>query len=296
MLKRTIYFSNPHRLSLKHKQLVAEERETGEVRTVPVEDIGFVVLDNMQISVSLPLIEALVGNNAAVVFCDSKHHPQSMLLNLDSHNTQTEIFRYQINAALPLKKNLWKQTIETKIRNQANLLKFLNKEYSDVFDYSKDVKSGDTDNKEGTAARIYWSKLFGKDFTRHRYGIMPNGLLNYGYMILRAAVARALVGSGLLPTLGIHHHNKYNAYCLADDIMEPYRVYVDKRVYEIYNKNPDILILEKEHKAELLQLPADDVYIDNNRRPLMIALSQTTASLARCYAGEVKRIKYPELK
>ncbi len=296
MLKKTLSFSNPYRLSLKNLQLVAESKDSGEIRTVPIEDIGFIVLDNMQISVSLPLLEALVANNVAVVFSDSKHMPQSMLLNLDSHSIQTEIFRNQINASIPLQKNLWKQTIEYKIQNQAKLLKLLDRPSADILALAKDVKSGDSENKEGTAARLYWSRLLGLKFTRDRFGEFPNELLNYGYIILRAAVARSLVGSGLLPTLGIHHRNKYNAYCLADDIMEPYRPYVDRRVFYMVKKNSDLFSLGKEEKAELLQVLTDDVIIDKMRRPLMVALSMTTASLAKCYSGEVKTIKFPEFK
>ena len=296
MLKKTLFFSNPYRLNFKLNQLVAESRQDGEVRNIPIEDIGFVVIDHMQISISMPLLEALVNNNVAVVFSNSKHMPHSMLLNLDSHNSQTEIFRNQINASVPLKKNLWKQTIEFKIANQARLLKLCDRQSLDLMKLSKDVKSGDIENREGTAARAYWPRLMGDGFIRDRFGDYPNNLLNYGYIILRAAVARALVGSGLLPTLGIHHRNKYNAYCLADDIMEPYRPYVDRRVYEKCKTNQDVFILEKEHKAELLKVLTDDVIIEKLRRPLMIALSMTTASLAKCYAGEAKNIKYPEFK
>jgi len=296
MLKRTLYFTNPYRLSLKYNQLIALNKTTEEEQSVPVEDIGFVVLESMQISISLPLIEALVNNNVAVVFCDSKHMPQSLLLNLDGHTTQSEVFRNQINASVPLKKNLWKQTIEAKIRNQAKLLKLFDKKSFDVLGFAKDVKSGDLENREGAAARIYWTRLFGEGFIRDRYGDYPNGLLNYGYIVLRAAVARSLVGSGLLPTLGIHHRNKYNAYCLADDIMEPYRQYVDRMVYKLFRAEPEYSILEKEHKAELLRILTEDVFIDNLRRPLMIALSITTASLAKCFAGESRSVKYPELE
>ncbi len=296
MLKRTLFFSNPFRLSLKNNQLIAKLKDIDEHLSAPIEDIGFIVLDNMQISISLPLLEALVKNNVAVVFCNSKHHPHSMLLNLDGHNTQTEIFRNQIEASLPLKKNLWKQTVEAKIINQAKLLELLHINSSDVLYFSKNVKSGDSENMEGAAARIYWRKLFGKSFIRERYGDYPNDLLNYGYIVLRAAVARALVGSGLLPSLGIHHKNKYNAYCLADDIMEPYRPFVDRRVYNIYNQNSEPEYLSKEHKAELLMVLTDDVLINKKiKRPLMVALSQTTASLVKCYLGDTKSIKYPYL-
>jgi len=295
MLKRTLYFTNNYRLSLKDAQLVAEYKADGHIRTVPIEDIGFVVLDDMRITVSLPLLEALTANNVAVVFCNSTHHPQSMLLNLDGHSIQTELFREQINAGLPLKKNLWKQTIEAKISNQAALLSLLGQPSNTLLAYAANVKSGDTDNKEGAAARLYWPRIFGKNFTRERFGDFPNPLLNYGYAILRAAVARALTGSGLLPTLGIHHRNKYNAYCLADDIMEPYRPFVDRRVQALYIKNPNINEICKEHKAELMLIITDDVKIGKTRRPLMLALSQTTASLARCFAGEAKSITYPKL-
>ncbi len=296
MLKRTLFFANPCWLSLKNSQLVVQNKDEENTATIPIEDIGFVVLENMQIQVSLPALEALVSNNVAVVFCNARMHPQSMLLNLDGNNIQSELFRDQINASLPLKKNLWKQTVEEKIMNQARLLGLLGRVNGDLEALAKDVKSGDSENREGAAARMYWPRLFGKGFMRDRFGAYPNPLLNYGYAILRAAVARALSGSGLLPTLGIHHHNKYNAYCLADDIMEPYRPFVDRRVHAVFSKDKDVVILTKEHKSELLQLLADDTYIDSNRRPLMLALSQTTASLAKCFTGEVKSLKYPMLK
>jgi CRISPR-associated protein Cas1 len=296
MLKRTLYFTNPYRLSVKNSQLIAFNKATEEVQSVPLEDIGFVVLESMQISISMPLIEALIHNNAAVVFCDSKHMPQSLLLNLDGHTTQSEVFRNQINASIPLKKSLWKQTVEGKIRNQAQLLKLFDKKFTDILGFAKDVKSGDPENREGAAARVYWTRLFGAGFIRDRYGDYPNDFLNYGYIVLRAAVARALVGSGILPTLGIHHRNKYNAYCLADDIMEPYRPYVDRMVYQLYTASPEYAVLEKEHKAALLKVLTEDVFIGNLRRPLMIALSITTASLAKCFAGTSKNVHYPELE
>lgn len=157
----------------------------------------------------------------------------------------------------------------------------------------KSVKSGDSDNREGFAARLYWLELFGSNFIRDRDGDPPNPFLNYGYILLRSAVARALAGSGLLATLGIHHRNRYNAFCLADDIMEPYRPYVDEIVFSMHNRWPDVYSLEKIHKAELLKLMTIDVNIGQNKRPLMIALSQTTSSLARCFSGEIRKIVFP---
>jgi CRISPR-associated protein Cas1 len=293
MLKRTLFLSNPYHLSLKNKQLVVSEKAGMAIKTAPVEDLGFIVLDHPQISFSMKLMEELSENNVAVVFCDSKHLPSSMLLPLDAHHIQNEIFRAQIDASEPLKKNLWKQTIEAKIKNQARLLTKLGKNSGPLKAIAKSVKSGDSDNREGFAARLYWMELMGREFIRDRYGEPPNPFLNYGYILLRSAVARALSGSGLLATLGIHHRNRYNAFCLADDVMEPYRPWVDEIVYRMNEKWPGSFMLEKEHKAELLQLMTADVKIGENRRPLMVALSQTTASLARCFSGEQRKIDYP---
>ena len=293
MIKRTFFVSNPYHLSLKSKQLQVSEKGGLVIKTAPVEDIGFLVLDHPQISFTMKLVEELSEFNVATIFCDSKHMPASMLLPLEAHYIQGELFRAQISASEPLKKNLWKQTIEAKIMNQARLLDKLEKKSIQLKSIAKTIKSGDSDNREGFAARIYWTALLGKEFIRDRYGEPPNNFLNYGYILLRSAVARALAGSGLLATLGIHHRNRYNAFCLADDIMEPYRPYVDEIAYDLNEKYPDTMMLEKEHKAGLLQLMAVDVKIGENKRPLMIALSQTTASLARCFNGEQRKITYP---
>lgn len=296
MLKRTLFISNPYHLSLKHRQLVVSEKAGMPVKAAPIEDIGFIVLDNPQISFTMKLVEELNDNNVAVVFCDSKHLPSSMLLSLDANHIQNELFRAQIRASEPLKKNLWKQTVVAKIKNQARLLEKLGINGNQLKVIAKSVKSDDSDNREGFAARMYWNALFGKEFIRDRYGNPPNMYLNYGYIILRSAVARALSGSGLLATLGIHHRNRYNAFCLADDIMEPYRAWVDEIAADLEEKYPGEYMLRKEHKAELLQLMTADVRIGENRRPLMVALSQTTASLARCFSGEIRKIIYPEFE
>lgn len=294
MLKRTLFFGKPSRLSVKDKQLVIESKEDGAIHKVPIEDIGYAVIENQQISFSVPLLQELMANNVAVIFCDAGHMPNSMLLNLDGHHLQNELFRFQIEASEPLKKNLWKQTIEAKIRNQSALLHKLGKNGSLLKPFYSNVKSGDIDNREGIAARIYWTEMYGPDFTRDRYGACPNNLLNYAYIVLRAAVARALTGSGLLATLGIFHHNRYNAFCLADDIMEPYRPFADEIVFKLFqNGNQE---LTTDVKAEILKILANDVCFENTTRPLMVGLSQTTASLSRCFTGEQKKMVYPELK
>jgi CRISPR-associated protein Cas1 len=313
MIKKTLYFGNPTYLSLKNAQLVIKLPEiekndtlpdsfkTENVKTIPIEDIGIVILDNKQITITHGLIEALLDNNCALITCDSNRMPVGLLLPLAGNSVQNERFTAQIEASLPLKKQLWQQTVQAKIENQAFVLKeYRGAEVRNMLKWVDEVRSGDADNLEARAAVYYWSNLF-ENFKRDREGEPPNNLLNYGYAILRAIVARALVASGLLPTLGIHHHNRYNAYCLADDIMEPYRPFVDKLVVEIvdvgtYCNTPLSAELTKEMKTKLLQIPVLDVMINNQRSPLMIAVSQTTASLAKCFLGESRKIAYPSFE
>ncbi len=308
MIKKTLYFGNPAYLSLKDKQLVIKLPEISKVQdipdalkeemkiTKPIEDIGVVVLDNKQITLTSGLLEALLENNVAVITCDSKSMPVGLMLPLYGNTTQNERFRIQLEASLPLKKQLWQQTIKAKISNQHTvLLKCKQENMRCMQVWANEVRSGDPENTEARAAAFYWKNLFGhiEGFTRERDGTPPNNLLNYGYAILRAIIARALVSSGLLPTLGIHHHNRYNAYCLADDIMEPYRPYVDELVYEIVLSGKDYSVLTNELKAILLTIPTLDVKIGNKRSPLMIAAGQTTASLFKCFNGELRNIAYP---
>jgi CRISPR-associated protein Cas1 len=219
------------------------------------------------------------------------------MLPLEGHTVQQERFQDQLGSSLPLRKQLWQQTVQQKILNQAALLRELHGiETGNMRQWAKEVLSGDSTNLEGRAAAFYWSKMFPTipDFTRSRDGAYPNALLNYGYAILRAVIARALVGSGMLPTLGIHHHNRYNAYCLADDIMEPYRPYVDRLVVETMAVCCDVEVTTA-IKSRLLTVPTLEVFINGQRSPLMVASSQTTASLARCFSGESRRVAYPEM-
>lgn len=296
MIKQTLYFSNPYHLSAKLKQLVITNKETGEVKERVIEDLGFVIIDHQEISFTQSVMQELAENNVAVVFCDKTHHPSSMLFPLDGNTLQTERFRSQIDASEPLKKQLWQQTIKAKINNQAELFKRLGKNDEALKRYASKVLSGDSTNEEAQAARHYWQNIFGNErFIRDRFGMPPNPTLNFGYTILRSATARALVGSGLLPTLGIHHHNKYNAFCLADDIMEPYRPFVDKLVVELKNESDDYHKMSKEIKARLIGIIGMDVMMEGNKRPMMIALSQTTSSLVKCFEGKEKKIVYPTL-
>jgi CRISPR-associated protein Cas1 len=298
MIKRTLYFGNPAYLSTQLDQLVVFLPETEEKKTVPIEDIGVVILDHQQITISQALIAKLLNHNVALITCDQTHHPSGLLLTLDGHTLQSQKFKEQIQASKPLLKQLWQQTIECKIENQAALLEKQGIEVGNMKRWVQEVKSGDTTNREARAAVYYWNKVFTQfpEFTRDRFGLPPNHLLNYGYAILRAIVARSLVGSGLLPTLGIHHRNQYNAYCLADDIMEPYRPFVDQLVVKIIDENGHFLDMGKNIKTQLLQIPTLDVEIDRQKSPLMVAVQRTTASLSKCFAGEIRKILYPVLK
>lgn len=310
MIKKTLCFSNPAYISMRDAQLViklpevekadilSEDFKKANEITRPIEDIGVLVLCHKQITITSGVLEALLENNCAVITCDSKSMPVGLLLPLDGNTTQNERFRDQLNASQPLRKQLWQQTIQYKIRNQAAVLS----QYSDAETrcmqvWANDVRSGDPDNLEARAAVYYWKSLFGHlpGFIRDREGVPPNNLLNYGYAILRAVIARSLVASGLLPTLGIHHHNRYNAYCLADDIMEPYRPYVDRLVYEITEQYGMNVELTKDIKAELLSIPTLDVAVGGKRSPLMVAASQTTSSLYKCFSGELRKIAYPAI-
>ncbi|MFA6832137.1 MAG: type II CRISPR-associated endonuclease Cas1 [Bacteroidaceae bacterium] len=309
MIKQTLYFGNPAYLSTKDEQLLMRipevEKDTiltevdkkRAVRSFPIEDIGVVILDDKQITITQGLIDKLLSNNCAVICCDNKRMPSGLLLPLMGNTVQNERFRLQIESSLPLRKQLWQQTVQQKIRNQASVLSTKGDYAKSMYCWAEKVKSGDVENVEGRAAAHYWRHLFPPDmfFVRGQEEGPPNNLLNYGYAILRAVIARSLVASGLLPTFGIHHHNRYNAYCLADDIMEPYRPYVDKLVLEIIDEHKDVSVLSKEIKARLLSIPVLDVRIDGEMSPLMVAASTTTASLYKCFNGESRKIVYPEL-
>ena len=263
MIKRTLFFGNPAYLSTKNEQIVIsypdKEQET---KTVAIEDIGVIVLENQQITITNGLLEKLTNNNVALINCDQYHLPIGLLMPLNGHTEQTERFKNQINASVPLKKNLWQQTITAKILNQAGLLKEKGIPCRKMELWAKEVTSGDALNHESRAAVFYWQNLLNiENFTRGQKGIPPNNLLNYGYAILRAITARAIVSSGMLATLGIFHRNKYNAYCLADDIMEPYRPYVDLIVCHIMETEDSYEELTIEIKKQLLSIATIDVFI-----------------------------------
>ncbi|MEN9303887.1 MAG: hypothetical protein RL264_2316 [Bacteroidota bacterium] len=295
MVKRTLHFSNPAHLSTSKLQLIVELKDEQRTKhTVPIEDIGLMVLEHPQITFTLGLLDELLENKVALVTCNGKYMPNGLLLPLEGNTEQTERMHTQLNASLPLKKQLWQQTIKAKIHNQAQVLAAIGCENKRLLSLKDKVSSGDSSNCEAQAAAYYWGQLYGGDFVRSREKETPNAQLNYGYAILRSIVARSLTASGLLPTFGIHHKNKYNAYCLADDIMEPFRPYVDWMVLHLENIKENDEGLTKVHKIKLLELPQLDVMINDLKRPLFHAVGMTTASLYKCYSGEQRKIAYPD--
>lgn len=303
MIKRTICIENACFLKYSNQQMVVsyshiKGMEDRPEKTVPIEDLGMLVLEHQQISLTHYLLDKLVSNNVAVVTCNDSHHPTGLLMPLEANTLQSERFKAQIEATEPLKKQLWQQTVKAKISNQAAVLKKWGGKFQLLKNLADGVKSGDADNSEAIAAAHYWQNLFPPAwlFYRKRDGVPPNNLLNYGYSIIRAGMARAIVGAGLLPTLGIFHRNRYNAYCLADDMMEPYRPFVDMVVRGIIDRTSAVEKLTPELKVELLKIPAMDVLLNGEKSPLMVAMQRTAASLARCYTGDQRKLLLPEIQ
>lgn len=298
MIKRTLFFVNPLYLSTQNERLSITEKNTGEITNLPFEDIGYIICDNKQIVFTQSVIQKCSQHNICIIFCDDSHLPNSMLLHLVTNNVQSQLFAKQISAKENFKKVLWQTTINAKINNQASLLKKYEIENATLLKLRDSIKKGDETNREAVASKYYWKNLFPKEniekFKRDRYGDTPNNFFNYGYAILRAAIAKGLSGSGLLPTLGIHHKNKYNHFCLADDIMEPYRPFVDELVlvWLLQNKNE---LLDIEFKKHILTLLTADVKLNDNIKPLSIAISSTTSSLAKSFNESKCLIQYPEL-
>lgn len=294
MIKRTIYIGSACYLKLKDNQLKIIEPATKAIKgSIPIEDIALLVLDHYQITISTQIITNLQANNTAIITCDAHHLPFGLMLPFYSHTQFAKRVKEQLKASEPLKKQLWKQMVVQKIKNQQSVLRLFAKPHGHLTDYWQNVLSGDTTNMEGIAAQNYWKYAL-TNFQRDRFGDVPNNLLNFGYAILRSLTARALVSSGLLPVIGIFHKNKYNPYALADDVMETYRPFVDKMVLNFIQEH-SVTELNKQTKAYLLGIATQDVIMDGKQRPLMVALTTTTASLYKCFLGEIRQLKLPEL-
>lgn len=294
MIKRSIVISNPARLSSGTQQLVIKN-DDGEHK-VPLEDIGFLIVESRQCTMTSALLDDCGKFNIALVSCDESHMPSGLHLPMSSHSTYTQRVRKQLEATDSLKDNIWKQLVSAKVARQGDVLAYMGNMagYRKAMRYSKEVTSGDSTNIEATCAQMYWPQ-FSPYFFRAQNGPHPNSWLNYGYAIVRAATARAIVGAGLLPVSGVFHKNKYNPYCLADDLMEPYRPFVDRVVYDLKDKiDPEEERLPKEVRIELLKLLTATVQIKGQQSPLMNAVQHTAYSLAQIYIGEKRKLELPE--
>ena len=293
MIKQTLMFTSPVYLSLKDGQLVITFKDNKDTVTRPIEDIGFVVIEHPEVSISIPALNELADNNVSVIFCDRKKMPKTMLMTLEGNTTQQESYKYQIEASAPTKKNVWKQLVEFKIRNQALLLNKLGKNGDILKQYYMNVKSGDTDNREGAAAREYWGRIFYEGFKREREGLPPNNLLNYGYAILRASVTRAIVAVGLHPAFSLFHHNSEDPTPLANDLMEPWRPIVDIAVYKLYlAEKKDLLPDEKKTLTQVLEW---DLELNGQRSPLRVCIQRLCNSFVDICEGSSSSLLFAKI-
>ncbi len=291
MIKRIVDVGHPARLSYRRKQLVVSRDESDE-QEAPLEDIGIIFLDDPQINCTQVLLRECLANNTVVVISAENHIPAGLLLPLDGNSLHAKILRDQIAATEPVKKRLWRALVKAKIRAQADLLKKLNRDPHPLPVYEIGVRSGDPENLEAQASRAYWPKLLGPEFRRDRDATGVNALLNYGYAVLRAVVARAVVGAGLHPSLGLHHHSQYDAFALASDLMEPYRPLVDERVVAILKDGVEPVLGQGEKKS-LLSVLTSELLCGDRKLPFVTALHSLAASVARILSGTEREMEIP---
>ena len=294
MIKRIVDVSEPAYIHIKHQQLLIDKKEE-TIGTIPIEDLGVLILQHPAIVITQKAIIASQQNNVAILFCDEKHLPYSIILPVsDGHSLHQKVMRTQINAKKPVKKRIWKQVIQQKIKEQGKTLSLAGVNTALLAKLANKVKSGDAENREAQAAQHYWRRLFGQTFRRNHEAAGVNTLLNYGYAVIRALIARAIVAGGLHPALGIHHHNQYNALCLADDLMEPFRPWVDWLIYQIWLENEGAGI-DRKAKQHILGLLGEEVYMNKKTMPMMVACHYLTADFKRCLEGSSEYLKYPTL-
>lgn len=281
-------------LKLRNSQLIIEH-ENEELGSIPIEDMSALVIDHPQTVITQAVLSELVKANVMVISCDDKHQPIGLFLPLDSHSTQTERFTAQLELGLPAKKNLWKQIVQGKVKGQARVLHDVTGSDAGIGKLVKKVRSGDPENIEAQAARRYWSRLFDSDkFRRDRFAEDQNRYLNYGYAVLRALVSRSLCAAGLHPSIGIHHKNRYNSYCLADDMMEPYRPLVDLNVWQIVEDHGHDSDMDQDIRRRLIEIIKREVKVDGEKYTFQGAVQKSTQSLARVMQGYEKILSLPE--
>jgi CRISPR-associated protein Cas1 len=281
-------------LHIKNKQLMLTMPDGGQ-ESMPLDDVGVLVASHPNISYTQSVLSTLLEQGGSFVACSRNCMPVGMLLPIESNYIQTERMALQASASVPCKKRIWQQIIKAKVKSQGELLKTLYKDDEGLLGLAEKVKSGDVGNVEAQAARRYWSKLFNdSSFRRNRDAEDQNRFLNYGYAILRAIVARGLCATGLHPSLGVHHHNRYNAFCLADDVMEPMRAIVDKVVVE-YTKDWGVKApLDNSVKRMLIGTLQEKFLYNKEKRNLFDITNRIGSSLVACFNGEKTNIMFPE--
>ncbi len=292
MIKRIVDISTPSYLHARNLQAIIEQQKR-EVERIPIEDMGVLIVSSPSVTISSNLIASCQQNNCIIIFCDHKHLPISVLLPLSGNSLHSKILNIQTSVRKPLKKRLWQKIVIAKIESQIKALVTFDKNSSTLESMKSRVKSGDPDNVESQASRVYWPIMFGKNFRRDQKAEGVNFLLNYGYALLRASVARALCGTGLHPALGIHHHNQYNPMCLADDLMEPFRPIVDRKVYKLWEKK--MSDINKKTKSFLLSSLSEPLIFRGKKLPFMVALQHTAASLKKALTDGPESLEIPSL-
>lgn len=296
MLNRILDFSDaPARLSVRYDNLCVEPEGQAEV-SMPLSDIAVLVVSHPQIRYTHAVLAGLAEAGGVFVTCNRDRLPIGMLMPLEGHYVQVERFAAQAAAPLPLKKRLWQQIVQAKILSQSRLLAELHGSDFGLAALAPAVRSGDPSNIEARAARRYWQLLFSdKEFRRDRDAEDQNRLLNYGYAVLRALVARALCGAGLHPSLGIHHHNKYSTYCLADDLMESLRPVVDRIAVELAGQFSSGAELERAAKRAVIEALLGRYKLAGEQRTLFDISARMATSLADCFLGTSKKLALPEV-
>lgn len=295
VVRKTVEFSTPGtRLSVAHRQLVIERPELPRA-TLPIEDLGVVIVDDLRATYTQAVFLELLEAGATVMVTGRDHLPAGMMLPLDAHHIQTERHRSQVEASLPVKKRIWQQIVSAKIAQQGRVLEHFTGSHDGLLPMARRVRSGDPDNLEAQAAQRYWPHLFGRDFRRDREAEGVNALLNYGYAVIRAAVARAVVAAGLIPSLGVFHRNRANPFCLADDLIEAYRPFVDWRARLLVNDNDGMAppIGDRPTRAAFLSLFNETVMISERRNPMLLAIELSAASLSRALIDGDRSLALP---
>jgi CRISP-associated protein Cas1 len=294
MLRKTIEIATPGaRLSVAHRQLVIERPEQPRA-TLPIEDLGVVIVDDRRASYSQAVFIELMSAGVTLIVTGHDHLPLGMMLPFDGHHVLTERHRAQVAASEPTRKRIWQALVGAKLRQQAVVLSHFMGDDAGLSEMARRVRSGDPDNLEAQGAQRYWPRLFGAAFRRDRSADGVNALLNYGYVVIRASLARAIVASGLIPSLGVFHKGRANPFCLADDLLEPFRPYVDWRVKLMILEQGAAPSLEmRETRAALLGLFNEGVRVDGRRMPLLLAVERAASSLARALTGDELKLSLP---